>query len=147
MFYVCLGGIAYVLDVDGLFPGKVNKEMVELLPLELDDDKVLLQNLLKEFIEATGYIIIWPFCTSYCLMIHNFNYNYRSSIAQYVLDNWDVESKKFVKVFPYEYQKVLKQMAATSNIVEKANGLNGTSNGNGTVVRFTIMSYFSFALL
>ncbi|XP_026474979.1 glutamate synthase [NADH], amyloplastic isoform X2 [Ctenocephalides felis] len=104
------GGIAYVLDVDGLFPGKVNKEMVELLPLELDDDKVLLQNLLKEFIEATG-----------------------SSIAQYVLDNWDVESKKFVKVFPYEYQKVLKQMAATSNIVEKANGLNGTSNGNGTV--------------
>lgn len=48
------GGIAYVYDIDGSFSGKCNQEMVELLPLELQDDLDFVQQLLQEFVEYTG---------------------------------------------------------------------------------------------
>ncbi|PSN37438.1 Glutamate synthase 1 [NADH] [Blattella germanica] len=51
------GGIAYVLDVDGSFRSKCNLEMVELLPLVLEEDLKYVENLLKEFQEKTGSII------------------------------------------------------------------------------------------
>ncbi|KAJ0179692.1 hypothetical protein K1T71_004283 [Dendrolimus kikuchii] len=43
------GGIAYVYDIDGSFKGKCNHEMVELLPLELQEDLNIVQKLLEEF--------------------------------------------------------------------------------------------------
>lgn len=36
-----------------------------------------------------------------------------SLIAQELLKTWPEPAKKFVKVFPYEYQRALKQMALT----------------------------------
>lgn len=81
------GGIAYVLDVDGSFRSKCNLEMVELLPLELDDDLKYIKSLLKEFYEKTG-----------------------SLIAKQLIETWPEPAKKFVKVFPYEYQRVLRQL-------------------------------------
>lgn len=77
-------------DIDGSFSLKCNPEMVEQLPLELKEDLDVVQKLLEEFYEYTG-----------------------SLIAQELLKTWPEPAKKFVKVFPYEYQRALKQMALT----------------------------------
>ncbi|XP_072941107.1 uncharacterized protein [Epargyreus clarus] len=82
------GGIAYVYDIDGSFKGKCNPETVELLPLEKEEDLKEVQTLLEEFEEYTG-----------------------SLIAKEMLETWPEPAKKFVKVFPYEYQRALKQLA------------------------------------
>ncbi|KAK0097828.1 hypothetical protein PV326_013412 [Microctonus aethiopoides] len=82
------GGIAYVLDVDGSFKSKCNPEMVELLPLDNKADIAYVKNLLEEFIEKTG-----------------------SLIAKDLLLTWPEPTTRFVKVFPYEYQRALQQMA------------------------------------
>ncbi|XP_026675773.1 glutamate synthase 1 [NADH], chloroplastic [Diaphorina citri] len=83
------GGIAYVLDVDGSFAKKCNMEMVELLPLELPEDLDYVKSLLVEFHEKT-----------------------ESEIAKNLLQTWPAPAKQFVKVFPYEYQRALKQILA-----------------------------------
>uniref|UniRef100_A0A6P7GF34 glutamate synthase (NADH) n=1 Tax=Diabrotica virgifera virgifera TaxID=50390 RepID=A0A6P7GF34_DIAVI len=80
------GGIAYVWDVDGKFSTKCNMEMVELCKLEDKEDVELVKSLLKEFQEETG-----------------------SVIAQQLIDEFESRRKEFVKVFPYEYQRALKQ--------------------------------------
>lgn len=79
------GGIAYVYDVDGSFRSKTNTEMVELLLLNKEEDKNFVKELLEEFFEHTG-----------------------SLIAKKLLNTWPSESMKFVKVFPFEYQRALK---------------------------------------
>lgn len=81
------GGIAYVLDVDGSFKSKCNPEMVELLSLNKPDEIAYVKQLLEEFIEKTG-----------------------SLIAQDLLATWPEPTTRFVKVFPYEYQRALKQL-------------------------------------
>ncbi|RZF40660.1 hypothetical protein LSTR_LSTR012761 [Laodelphax striatellus] len=87
------GGIAYVLDVDGSFKSKCNMEMVELLALDQAEDIEYVKQLLEEFQTKTG-----------------------SEIAMGLLGNWPDAAKQFVKVFPYEYKRALRQMAE-----EKAN--------------------------
>lgn len=81
------GGIAYVYDCDGTFKGKVNAEMVELLPLDNANDQESVQQLLTEFEQHTGSIV-----------------------AKELLQDWPASCNKFVKVFPYEYQRALKAL-------------------------------------
>ncbi|KAK7580461.1 hypothetical protein V9T40_001090 [Parthenolecanium corni] len=92
------GGIAYVLDIDGSFNKKCNKEMVELLPLKDESDLKYVRELLIEFKEKTGSII-----------------------AAELLNDWPASTSKFVKVFPYEYQRALKQMAVENHVQQKKN--------------------------
>lgn len=82
------GGIAYVWDIDGSFKGKCNPEMVELCSLD-EEDVSLVKDLLKEFKEKTG-----------------------SLIAEKLLNEWDAHASQFIKVFPHEYQRVLKAKKA-----------------------------------
>ncbi|CAB0001855.1 unnamed protein product [Nesidiocoris tenuis] len=82
------GGIAYVLDVDGSFKSKCNPEMVELMALDQPEDMEYVKKLLNEFHEKT-----------------------ESIVAADLLKTWPEATKKFVKVFPYEYQRALRQMA------------------------------------
>ncbi|MCR5886524.1 glutamate synthase large subunit [Hymenobacter sp. J193] len=79
------GGIAWVYDADGSFPQNCNPEMVELDPLDADDEAHI-QNLLRQHSELTG-----------------------SQLAAFLLGNWPEEARKFVKVFPSEYKKVLQK--------------------------------------
>ncbi len=74
-------------------------EMVELLPLESDEDAEFVQKLLQEFVEETG-----------------------SEVAKGLLGNWEASKKKFVKVFPYEYQRALKDLEAEKAKEEASNG-------------------------
>ncbi|KAH8320269.1 hypothetical protein KR067_012968 [Drosophila pandora] len=101
------GGIAYVYDIDGSFKPKVNPESVELLPLEIEKDVQLVKQLLADFIEKTG-----------------------SKVAKELLANWAQAQSKFVKVFPYEYQKALQDLAE-QEALEQPLKTSAIENGNG----------------
>jgi glutamate synthase domain-containing protein 2/glutamate synthase domain-containing protein 1/glutamate synthase domain-containing protein 3 len=77
------GGFAYVLDLDGEFPGRVNPERVDLEPLDADDE-VAIQRLLRRHLEYT-----------------------RSERAQQVLRKWNTYAPRFVKVFPRDLKLAL----------------------------------------
>ncbi|MGF0112786.1 glutamate synthase large subunit [Streptococcus sp. SGI.013] len=95
------GGIAYVYDVDGDFKDKVNTEMVDLYSLgETRGDHVL-----KEMIEKHYYYT-------------------GSAKAKRLLENWENEKQKFVKVYPSEFHDIndiayaLKQRGLTGDELE-----------------------------
>ena len=79
------GGIAWVYDPNGTLPENCNPEMVELDPLEAEDEDQI-QALLRKHVELTG-----------------------SQVAKFLLANWAEETSRFVKVFPSEYKKVLQK--------------------------------------
>jgi glutamate synthase domain-containing protein 3 len=79
------GGIAYVLDETGQFAAALcNRAGVDLDPLEHESDLQTVQNLVFRHVKATG-----------------------SLRGQWILENWDGLVRKFVKVFPHEYKRVL----------------------------------------
>jgi glutamate synthase (NADPH/NADH) large chain len=82
------GGIAYVYDPDGVFPAKLNREMVQLQELG-DDDRTFLLHTLGQHIEHTD-----------------------SALAHRIVDDWSDQWSKFAKVMPTDYQRVLTVMAA-----------------------------------
>lgn len=92
------GGIAYVLDPENAFPSNCNKQTVELLPLEEADDLQMVESLLQKFQERTG-----------------------SKVAENLLSDWPAQASKFVKVFPYEYQRALKQLKEAEMGTETVN--------------------------
>lgn len=77
------GGIAYIWDRDEKFQERVNPAMVDLDPLD-EVDSNYLRSMIKLHLEYTN-----------------------SGRARNILDNWDEESKKFIKVIPVDYKKVL----------------------------------------
>lgn len=84
------GGIAYIYDVEGSFAEKCNMEMVALDPLEADDSIYL-----KEMITQ-----------------HHIYTN--STVARFILDDFDHQLKNFVKVFPGDYKKALQKKATVT---------------------------------
>lgn len=79
------GGIAYVYDTDGTFPVNCNKGMVELDPLEQDDLNTL-RSMIEKHKKYTD-----------------------STVATEILKDWPTASKKFVKVMPVDFKRVLTQ--------------------------------------
>ncbi|MET4137697.1 glutamate synthase large subunit [Pedobacter sp. UYP1] len=77
------GGVAWIYDVNGDFPNKCNKEMVDLDPLN-EEDELRINSLLKKHIQLT-----------------------KSKLAEFILSDWTTQSAHFVKVFPKEYKAVL----------------------------------------
>jgi glutamate synthase (NADPH/NADH) large chain len=78
------GGIAYVYDVSKTFDSLCNKEMVELETLEPEDEHLLHEMISRHF-DYTG-----------------------SSVARFVLNDFDNQLKNFVKVFPIDYKNALR---------------------------------------
>jgi glutamate synthase (NADPH/NADH) large chain len=77
------GGIAFVHDPEGKFPALVNREMVDLDPLE-DEDQEFLRDVIRKHFEETG-----------------------SAVAQRILERWRREVEHFAKVMPKDYKRVL----------------------------------------
>ena len=77
------GGVAYVYDVNGAFASLCNTEMVDLDPLTPADAQAL-QELISKHHHFTG-----------------------STVAQFVLSDFDNQLPHFIKVFPRDYKKVL----------------------------------------
>jgi glutamate synthase (NADPH) large chain len=79
------GGLAYVYDVNGDFSSLCNKEMVDLDPLE-EEDTAELRDMVQRHYVYTG-----------------------STVAKFVLDDFENQIKNFVKVFPKDFKKVLSE--------------------------------------
>jgi glutamate synthase (NADPH/NADH) large chain len=82
------GGLAFVYDVKGQFESLCNKEMVDLDPLEQHDHELLHQ-----------------------LISNHYEYT-KSSVAKFILDDFDNQMKNIIKVYPKDYKKVVKQKVA-----------------------------------
>lgn len=81
------GGYAYVLDRDGRFDSLCNRAMVDLQKVEDKKDRVELHDLILRHKEYTG-----------------------SGVAAAILETWETSVGQFVKVIPFEYQRILKEM-------------------------------------
>ncbi|WP_248928770.1 glutamate synthase large subunit [Paenibacillus hamazuiensis] len=77
------GGIAYVLDEDGTFAGRCNKEMVLLEQLEETYEAEEVRNMIQHHETFTG-----------------------STVADRILQNWEEYMWKFVKVIPKDYKRM-----------------------------------------
>jgi glutamate synthase domain-containing protein 3 len=77
------GGFAYVLDVDGSFPSRVNPDRIDLERLTAEDEEIL-QRMVRRHYEYT-----------------------RSERAEEVLRKWNSYAPKFVKVFPKDLKLAL----------------------------------------
>ncbi|CAA0824674.1 Glutamate synthase 1 [Striga hermonthica] len=72
------GGIAYVLDADSTFRSRCNVELVDLAPVEEEDDVLTLRMMIQQHRRHTG-----------------------SQLAKDVLADFDALLRKFVKIRPY----------------------------------------------
>jgi glutamate synthase (NADPH/NADH) large chain len=88
------GGIAYVYDVKGKFAINCNKEMVDLDPVN-DDDAVELKKMIQKHFEYTG-----------------------STVAKFVLSDFENQLRHFVKVFPADYKKALLKSAQKISVIK-----------------------------
>jgi glutamate synthase domain-containing protein 2/glutamate synthase domain-containing protein 1/glutamate synthase domain-containing protein 3 len=77
------GGVAYVLDSEGLFRTNVNAQSVELDGLDAEDKQVV-RGLIEKHVAFTG-----------------------SERGKKLLDNFEREYKRFIKVMPTDYKRVL----------------------------------------
>lgn len=86
------GGIAYVYDVNNVFDSLCNKEMVDLDPVSTEDAQVLHDMITKHYAYT------------------------ESSVARFVLNDFENQLKNFVKVFPRDYKKVLADKSEKSKV-------------------------------
>ncbi|MFH1576824.1 MAG: glutamate synthase large subunit [Candidatus Margulisiibacteriota bacterium] len=88
------GGIAYIYDKHNEFAEKCNPSMVYLEELDKKDEKLI-----------------------YGLLQKHFKYT-RSPIAKNILDNFNNEKRRFIKVMPREYKRVLAERAMSVEELE-----------------------------
>ncbi|EYB90154.1 hypothetical protein Y032_0223g2677 [Ancylostoma ceylanicum] len=77
------GGIAFLFNQGDPFTHRINVATVDLDPPS-EDDLVFIRDRIKKFVELTG-----------------------SELGQHILDNWQTEHAKIIKVFPRDYKRVL----------------------------------------
>ncbi|WP_109438551.1 MULTISPECIES: glutamate synthase large subunit [Aquimarina] len=81
------GGIAYIYDDKKTFEAHCNKESLNLDPVIEQKDIDELKTLIENHYNAT-----------------------LSPLAQRILENWEKELPKFIKIFPEEYKQALKRL-------------------------------------
>ena len=79
------GGISFVYNVQYNFESLCNMEMVDLDPVSQEDEELMYQ------------------------MINNHYLYTNSTVAKFILNDFDNQLKNFIKVFPKDYKKVLLQ--------------------------------------
>ncbi len=102
------GGIAYVYDPDGDFHIRCNKDMVDLETLD-EEDIEFVHGLIARHQEYTG-----------------------STVAKDMLKYWPSIAGKFVKVFPKDFKRALKEHleeAKTDVLIAQGQGGNGRLDG------------------
>jgi glutamate synthase (ferredoxin) len=78
------GGIAYVIDDDGLFARRCNRGMVELESLEDEEDLEFVRSMISRHAANTG-----------------------SKRAEYLLRAWGSTSARTIKVIPRDYKRIM----------------------------------------
>ena len=77
------GGLAYVWDAQGEFTSQCNSGMVDLDPLTAEDQRFL-QRVIAQHRQLSG-----------------------SPRAEGILERWESEKQRFIKVFPVDYKRIL----------------------------------------
>ncbi|MCG8428877.1 MAG: glutamate synthase-related protein, partial [Chromatiales bacterium] len=111
------GGIAYVLDEEGTFEQRCNLSMVELEPIQEEDDALEALDHQGGDLETKGRVDISPDMTRFDAvrlrqLIENHLHYTNSDVARNILDNWADYLPKFVKVMPVDYRRALLEMQA-----------------------------------
>jgi glutamate synthase (NADPH) large chain len=88
------GGIAYVIDSEEAFRSRCNTELVGFDEISADE-ALELHGWIAEHAEWTG-----------------------SPVARRVLDGWDTELARFVKVMPHDYKRALTELASEQELPE-----------------------------
>ena len=81
------GGLAYVWDPEAVFARRCNTGMVDLFPVETPVDKAELKEMIGKHLQYTD-----------------------SGVAKKILDNWETEVLRFVKVYPRDYRKAVEAL-------------------------------------
>ncbi|MBF0438647.1 MAG: glutamate synthase large subunit [Magnetococcales bacterium] len=81
------GGVAFVLDDRREFASLCNLSMVALEPVESQEDRILLKELVEDHAKHTD-----------------------SQVAARLLKDWEAALTRFVKVMPHEYRRVLEDI-------------------------------------
>ncbi|MCH2202448.1 MAG: glutamate synthase large subunit [Fuerstiella sp.] len=87
------GGVAYVYDPHDRFLMNCNLELVELEPVEADDDVRELRQMISNHQRYTG-----------------------SEVANSILNDWETTLSNFVRVMPVDYRKALEELASEKAI-------------------------------
>jgi glutamate synthase (NADPH/NADH) large chain len=114
------GGIAYVLDEDGTFAQRCNLSMVDLEPVEEEEE--LNQRLHHQGgdLHSLGRVDVMGDMTRFdAERLHQLISNHArytgSARAREILDKWDDYKPKFRKVMPVEYRRALAELMAQQN--------------------------------
>jgi len=100
------GGIAYVLDSEGNFPSRVNRDLVDLEDPDENDIGWLRETIAKHHSETS------------------------SKVAKTVIDSWPRSLDQFVKVVPRDYKRVLAAIAeAEANGTDLVQAVMPTAKG------------------
>jgi glutamate synthase (ferredoxin) len=78
------GGVAYVLDEAGDFPERCNQELVRLFEVDDPDEQEMVRSMMERHVNYTG-----------------------SRRAWHLLELWPEVVKRFVKVYPNDYRRVM----------------------------------------
>jgi glutamate synthase domain-containing protein 3 len=111
------GGVAYVLDVDGDFALRCNREMVDLETLVDASEIDLVQNLIMTHVAVTG-----------------------STYAEGLLSDWRALHGRLVKVMPREYKRALAEQAAREERARVAPVVEGAAVVEVVRVAVTVSS-------
>jgi glutamate synthase (NADPH/NADH) large chain len=132
------GGIAYVLDEDGTFEQRCNLSMIDLEPVEAEEQVMRQLSNQGGDLESHGLVDVMRDLTGqdaerlHQLIARHAHYT-NSAKAKTILDDWAGYQPKFKKVMPVEYRRALEEMAK-AQVAEKA-GLGeiglGMRSGNG----------------
>ncbi len=111
------GGIAYVYNISGNFEEKCSRELVSVENVEQEEDLIELKGMIEKHLKYTN-----------------------SARAKNIIENWENEVRKFVKIIPYSYKEVMAEfkkcrenglpeddafMAAFEAITHERSALNG----------------------
>jgi glutamate synthase (NADPH/NADH) large chain len=110
------GGIAYVLDEDQTFEQRCNLSMIDLAPVEAEEE--VMRRLANQGgdLESHGLVDVMRDMTSqdaerlHQLIARHAHYT-NSAKAKLILENWATYQGKFKKVMPVEYARALAEMA------------------------------------
>jgi glutamate synthase (NADPH/NADH) large chain len=110
------GGVAYVYDIEGNFASLVNGAMVDLLPVSAqadeDDGAGRPQQRGSSVNDAGMGDMLRHDAERLRVLIERHLLHTGSKRARAILDNWDEELGRFVKVMPRDYARALRQLEA-----------------------------------
>jgi len=91
------GGLAFVYDPDGDFDKRINPSMSNQIEELTETDRFELRRLIEEHERRTG-----------------------STVAAHLLEDWDEQAGRFVKIFPIDYKRVLAELESEATGAELA---------------------------